>query len=77
MPDTVASSCLCGHCGISVTGEPSAVYTCHCGQCQKMTGADYACLALYEPDQVHSFLPNLQPVLVFESASAVCYASSA
>jgi hypothetical protein len=40
--------CLCGAVRFVATGQPKAVYWCHCQSCRRHTGAPVAVLALYE-----------------------------
>jgi hypothetical protein len=31
--------CLCGRVRHTITGEPAAVYLCHCVECQRQSGS--------------------------------------
>ncbi|HWK45000.1 MAG TPA: GFA family protein [Stellaceae bacterium] len=43
--------CLCGAVRYRVTGLPTKVNICHCGQCQRQTGAPFAAFAAYPLDR--------------------------
>jgi hypothetical protein len=40
--------CLCGAVRFIATGQPKAVYWCHCQSCRRHTGAPVAVFALYD-----------------------------
>jgi hypothetical protein len=40
--------CLCGAVRFVATGQPEAVYWCHCQSCRRHTGAPVAAFALYD-----------------------------
>ena len=40
--------CLCGAVRFVATGQPKAVYWCHCQSCRRHTGAPVATFALYD-----------------------------
>ena len=35
-------SCLCGALGYEISGQPLAMYYCHCRQCRKASGSSFA-----------------------------------
>ena len=45
-------SCQCGAVEVEITGEPAMAAHCHCGDCQKSTGAGHLSFAFYPADQV-------------------------
>ncbi len=47
-----SGGCMCGAVRFETTGEPSAVFHCHCHSCRKHTGAPMATLGVFKADQV-------------------------
>jgi hypothetical protein len=46
--ERLEGGCLCGAVRFVATGEPKAVYWCHCQSCRRHTGAPVAVLARYD-----------------------------
>jgi hypothetical protein len=40
--------CLCGAVGFIATGQPKAIYWCHCQSCRSHTGAPVSAFALFD-----------------------------
>lgn len=49
---TVKVVCRCGAVELMATMNPSRVFCCHCSDCQRLTGSDYAHLAWFRPEQL-------------------------
>lgn len=56
-PQRVAS-CACGQLSVTVEGEPAAVVSCNCTQCQKRTGSVFGVSAYFLKDQVQAIDGN-------------------
>jgi hypothetical protein len=48
MTERLEGGCLCGAVRFVATGQPKAVYWCHCQSCRRHTGAPVAVLARYD-----------------------------
>ena len=46
--ERLEGGCLCGAVRFVATGQPKAVYWCHCQSCRRHTGAPVAVLARYD-----------------------------
>ena len=46
------ASCQCGAFRVTVTGEPDVINICHCGACQRRTGAPFSCNAYFRKANV-------------------------
>ena len=46
--ERLEGGCLCGAVRFVATGQPKAVYWCHCQSCRRHTGAPVAVFALYD-----------------------------
>lgn len=42
--------CLCGRVRYEIAGEPLAVVTCHCGNCQKQSGSAFSVVVVLPRD---------------------------
>ena len=49
---TRRAACSCGQLHLDVDGEPSRIWTCHCLECQRRTGAVAGNLARFHRDQI-------------------------
>ena len=50
--------CLCGDVRYSATGEPKVISTCHCTDCQKLTGSAFRVVV---PAPIGSFVLHGEP----------------
>jgi len=46
------AACSCGQLSLSIEGEPSRIWICHCLECQRRTGATAGNMARFQRDQV-------------------------
>lgn len=46
-PKLRTAACACGALHLTVRGEPRRVSLCHCGQCQRRTGAPFGVAAFF------------------------------
>jgi hypothetical protein len=49
---TRRATCSCGQLQLSVEGEPSRIWICHCRECQRRTGAVFGNLARFRREQI-------------------------
>ena len=49
---TRRAACSCGQLHLTVEGEPSRVWACHCVECQRRTGAVFGNMARFNREQV-------------------------
>jgi hypothetical protein len=52
MTDSLEGGCACGRLRYRMGAAPMFVHCCHCRDCQRQTGADFAHNALIETDRV-------------------------
>jgi len=52
MPDNRRAACSCGQLHLTVEGEPSRIWICHCLECQRRTGAVIGNLARFRREQI-------------------------
>jgi hypothetical protein len=45
------ASCVCGDLKVDLVGEPVAVFTCHCQQCQRRSGSAFGLSAYFGKEQ--------------------------
>ncbi len=59
----VPASCACGKNKLSVSGQPSAVYRCHCTDCRRLLpkGEQYLHNACFAAEQVRTQNPHPPP----------------
>jgi hypothetical protein len=53
---TRRAACSCGQLYLTVEGEPSRVWMCHCLECQRRTGAVIGNLARFRREQSPSMV---------------------
>jgi hypothetical protein len=49
---TRRAACSCGQLRLTIEGEPSRIWTCHCLECQRRTGAVIGNLARFHREQI-------------------------
>jgi len=49
---TRRAACSCGQLHLTVEGEPSRIWMCHCVECQRRTGAVFGNMARFSREQV-------------------------
>jgi hypothetical protein len=54
-----SGGCQCGQVGYEITEEPQAVYTCHCLDCQRLTGSAFS-LGIVVPEKAFR-LKGIEP----------------
>lgn len=61
---TEEGGCACGHVRYRLTDRPLFVHACHCGACQRQTGAAFAVNALIESDRLELLHGELSDITV-------------
>ena len=49
---TRRAACSCGQLHLTIQGDPSRIWTCHCLECQRRTGAVFANQARFRREQI-------------------------
>src|SRR5271168_2531730 len=61
--------CQCGRVRYEISGPPSVVYTCHCTECQRQSGAAFAMAAVIP--QQHFRITTGEPRMFLRRTSPV------
>lgn len=69
--ESVIASCSCGAVKISTKSRPLFQMVCHCDDCKRFTGSDYAPMALYQKEKVTVSGELLDNILVGGSGKLV------
>jgi hypothetical protein len=59
--------CLCGSVKFAISGEPLAMYHCHCGQCRRASGSSFATNALVRSEDFELLEGSAEPAALESS----------
>jgi len=67
----LSGGCQCGEIRYAVTGEPRLVYTCHCSDCQRVTGSAFSLGFVVGIDEFELARGGLKPLARTASSGRV------